>query len=155
VIVKRRPEDGQAPEWGHAGWSSASSPATVHAEEPGDPAAEVRAGMQAREVAVDIVSDGCIARAAQGLDSAQVQALAEEVLEARLYGPRVALFMPGLWARTLWPGLATVLPDVTPNDSALAAPSRGSSTPWTTGARRRTLPPELDSSATNTVPQGR
>ena len=34
-------------------------------------------------------------------------------------GLRVALFVPRLWARTLRPGLATVLPDVAPNHSVL------------------------------------
>jgi DNA-binding PadR family transcriptional regulator len=34
-------------------------------------------------------------------------------------GLRLALFVPRLWARTLRPGLATVMPDATPNDSAL------------------------------------
>lgn len=34
-------------------------------------------------------------------------------------GLRVALFVPRLWARTLRPGLATVMPDGAPNDSAL------------------------------------
>lgn len=34
-------------------------------------------------------------------------------------GLRVALFVPRLWARTLRPGLATVMPDAAPNDSAL------------------------------------
>jgi hypothetical protein len=34
-------------------------------------------------------------------------------------GLRVALFVPRLWARTLRPGLAAVMPDVAPNDSAL------------------------------------
>jgi DNA-binding PadR family transcriptional regulator len=34
-------------------------------------------------------------------------------------GLRVALFVPRLWARTLRPGLATVMPDAAPSDSAL------------------------------------
>ncbi len=34
-------------------------------------------------------------------------------------GLRVAAFVPRLWARTLRPGLATVMPDTAPNDSAL------------------------------------
>ena len=34
-------------------------------------------------------------------------------------GLRVALFVPRLWARTLRPGLATVMPDTASNDSAL------------------------------------
>ena len=34
-------------------------------------------------------------------------------------GLRLALFLPGVWARTVRPGLATVMPDVAPNDSAL------------------------------------
>ncbi len=34
-------------------------------------------------------------------------------------GLRIALFVPRLWARTLRPGLATVLPDTAPNDSTL------------------------------------
>jgi hypothetical protein len=34
-------------------------------------------------------------------------------------GLRVALFIPRLWARTLRPGLATVMPDTAPNDSTL------------------------------------
>jgi DNA-binding PadR family transcriptional regulator len=34
-------------------------------------------------------------------------------------GVRVALFVPRLWARTLRPGLATVMPDTAQNDSAL------------------------------------
>ncbi|MGH6691556.1 MAG: hypothetical protein ACREF4_12865, partial [Gammaproteobacteria bacterium] len=34
-------------------------------------------------------------------------------------GLRVALFLPRVWARTLRPGLATVLPDTAPNDLAL------------------------------------
>ena len=34
-------------------------------------------------------------------------------------GLRVALFETRLWARTLRPGLATVMPEVAPNDSAL------------------------------------
>jgi hypothetical protein len=34
-------------------------------------------------------------------------------------GLRIALFVPRLWARTLRPGLATVIPDAAPNDSAL------------------------------------
>jgi hypothetical protein len=34
-------------------------------------------------------------------------------------GLRVALFGPRLWARTLRPGLATVMPDAAPDDSAL------------------------------------
>jgi DNA-binding PadR family transcriptional regulator len=35
------------------------------------------------------------------------------------FGLRVALFVPRLWARTLRPGLATVMPDAAQNDSAL------------------------------------
>ena len=34
-------------------------------------------------------------------------------------GLRVAVFVPRLWARTLRPGLATVMPDAAPNDSPL------------------------------------
>jgi hypothetical protein len=34
-------------------------------------------------------------------------------------GLRLALFLPRVWARTLRPGLATVMPDLTPNDSPL------------------------------------
>jgi hypothetical protein len=34
-------------------------------------------------------------------------------------GLRLALFVPRLWARTLRPGLATVMPDIAPNDSSL------------------------------------
>ena len=34
-------------------------------------------------------------------------------------GLRVALFVTRLWARSLRPGLATVMPDIPPNDSAL------------------------------------
>jgi hypothetical protein len=34
-------------------------------------------------------------------------------------GLRVALFVPRLWARTLRPGLATVIPEAAPNESAL------------------------------------
>ena len=34
-------------------------------------------------------------------------------------GLRLALFLPRVWARTLRPGLATVMPDRAPNDSAL------------------------------------
>ena len=34
-------------------------------------------------------------------------------------GLRVAAFVPRVWARTLRPGLATVVPDTAPNDSAL------------------------------------
>jgi hypothetical protein len=34
-------------------------------------------------------------------------------------GLRVAPFVPRLWARTLRPGLATVMPDPAPTDSAL------------------------------------
>src|SRR5213593_1401929 len=37
-------------------------------------------------------------------------------------GLRVALFVPRLWARTLRPGLATVMPDTAPNDSTLRRP---------------------------------
>ena len=35
------------------------------------------------------------------------------------FGLRVALFVPRLWARTLRPGLATVMPDAAQNDTAL------------------------------------
>ena len=34
-------------------------------------------------------------------------------------GLRLALFLPRVWARTLRPGLATVMPDIAPNDSSL------------------------------------
>ena len=34
-------------------------------------------------------------------------------------GLRVAVFLPRVWARTLRPGLATVMPDTAPNDTAL------------------------------------
>jgi hypothetical protein len=34
-------------------------------------------------------------------------------------GLRLALFLPRVWARTLRPGLATVMPDLAPNDSPL------------------------------------
>ncbi len=34
-------------------------------------------------------------------------------------GLRLALFLPRVWARTLRPGLATVMPDVAPNDRLL------------------------------------
>jgi hypothetical protein len=34
-------------------------------------------------------------------------------------GLRLALFLPRVWARTLRPGLATVMPDAAPNDRAL------------------------------------
>ena len=34
-------------------------------------------------------------------------------------GLRLALFLPRVWARTVRPGLATVMPDVAPNDGAL------------------------------------
>ena len=34
-------------------------------------------------------------------------------------GLRLALFLPRLWARTVRPGLATVMPDVAPNDLPL------------------------------------
>ena len=34
-------------------------------------------------------------------------------------GLRLALFLPRVWARTLRPGLAAIMPDVAPNDSRL------------------------------------
>ncbi len=34
-------------------------------------------------------------------------------------GLRLALFVSRVWARTVRPGLATVMPEVAPNDSAL------------------------------------
>ena len=34
-------------------------------------------------------------------------------------GLRLALFLPRVWARTLRPGLATVMPDRAPNDHVL------------------------------------
>jgi hypothetical protein len=34
-------------------------------------------------------------------------------------GLRVALFVPRVWARTVRPGLATIMPPAAPNDSAL------------------------------------
>src|SRR5262245_46357930 len=34
-------------------------------------------------------------------------------------GLRLALFLPRVWARTVRPGLATIMPEIAPNDSAL------------------------------------
>ena len=34
-------------------------------------------------------------------------------------GLRLALFLPRVWARTVRPGLATVMPDIAPNDGPL------------------------------------
>jgi hypothetical protein len=68
------------------------SRATIHAEDPGDPAAEV--GRSHREVAQSLsvglgtMSDVMPRGRRAGLDWAQVQTLAEDTLEGRLCGPR-------------------------------------------------------------------
>ena len=63
-------------------------------------------------------------RATYDLRRLRLHGLIERIPHTHRYrvtdaGLRLALFLPRVWARTLRPGLATIMPDLAPNDGPL------------------------------------